>query len=431
MIALIIDMEISNAAHLIDERISSDTGIINFILVSFIYLLSQQYILSYSIKKPFQIQVESYSFKIIQRMINIMIYFIVVCFLTIIIEILISEYYDSFFLLLILVITNSINIIIMSNISIKFFSWYQSRRHLTILVYGVMSGTIAVTAFVTILFMGTILIGQPEKIYPDVDVVLPSFEQGSMLSILNYFYYYLAILSYVITWIITSLLLKDYANKLGKLKYWIILSLPLLFYLSQLLVTQFGLFIPRERSDQFSFQIWFSFFYSLSSPIGGILFSIPFFLVIKKINTGKPLQNYLMISAYGLILFFAAGSATVYHTPYPPFGLSTVAVIGPSSYLIAIGIYYSARLIARNRLIENQMRKSEKYSQFLASIGSAEMESAMTEIIEEIRKKLPSDKDDIQPDLESIDKEILEYLKKFQRTKKKKNNPSESNKLQK
>jgi hypothetical protein len=28
MIALIIDMEISNAAHLIDERISSDTGII-------------------------------------------------------------------------------------------------------------------------------------------------------------------------------------------------------------------------------------------------------------------------------------------------------------------------------------------------------------------------------------------------------------------
>jgi hypothetical protein len=40
MIALIIDMEISNVAHLIDERISSDTGIIIFTLVSLTYCYS-------------------------------------------------------------------------------------------------------------------------------------------------------------------------------------------------------------------------------------------------------------------------------------------------------------------------------------------------------------------------------------------------------
>lgn len=417
MIALIIDMEISNEAHLVDKYISDHIGVIVFILVSFVYLFSQQYIVGYSTNKSIQYHIETRSFRIIQRVTNFMIFFIMLCFLTIIIEILFSESYHSIFLLLVLIVTNTITIIVTSNISIKFYSWYKNRRHSQILIFGIMSSTIAVTALVTILFMGTILVHQPEKIDSDFDVLLPNVAESSILSVLNYSYYYLAIFSFIITWIITALLLKDYAKKLGKIKYWLILSLPLLFYLSQLLITQFGLFIPGEESDQFSFQIWFSFIYTLSSPIGGILFSLPFFLIIRKTITSEALQNFLKISAYGFILFFAAGSATVYHTPYPPFGLSTVGIIGPSSYLIAMGIYYSARLIAKNRTIEEQLKRSEGYSQFFASIGSAEMEKTMVNLVETIRKKLPPEKDDAPEDPESIAKEIIEYLKKYQEEK--------------
>ncbi len=422
MIALIIDMEISNTAHLTDQYISSDVGVIIFTLISLIYLVSQQFILSYSHKRQFQIQVESSSFRIIQRLINFMILLLIISFLTIVLEIIISGYYNSIFLLVVLVVTNSITIFAMVSIGIKFFSWYKSRRKSTILVFGVMSSTIAITALVTILFMGTILLGQPDKIDSDYDVVLPVIEQGSTLSVLNYLYYYLSILSFVVTWIMTSLLLKDYSIKLGKFRYWAFLSIPLAFYLSQLLVTQFGFFIPKEDSDQLTFSFWFLFLYTLSSPIGGMLFCLPYFLVIRKMNIDKSLQSYMKILAYALLLFFAAGSATVYHTPYPPFGLSTVSIIGPSSYLIAIGVYYSARLVSSNRTIENQMRTSKKYSQFFASIGSAEMEKAMTEIIEEIRKKLPAEKDDIPEDPQYVDKEITEFLKKYQSRKKDKNN---------
>jgi uncharacterized membrane protein len=418
MVVLFIDMEISNEAHLFYEYISTDIGVSIFILISFIYLVAQQYVLSYARKEPFQIQVESSAFRTVQRIINFMIFFIIICFLTIIFEILISEYYDSFLLLLVLVVTNTINIIAMSDMASKFLSWYQSRRQPTILIFGTMSYIIAITAFVTILFMGVLLMDQPGKIDSSIRVVLPIIEQGSIISLLNYLYYYFAIISYVITWVITSLLLKDYVSKIGKLKYWIVLSLPLVFYLSQLLVTQFGLFIPEEDADNITFQMWFLLFYTPSSLIGGILFSLPFYLIIKKTKTSKPLENFLRITAYGLILFFAAGSATVYHTPYPPFGLLTVAVIGPSSYLIALGVYYSARIISRNRTIESRMKRSDKYSQFFASIGSAEMENAMTEIVEEIRKKLPPDEGEVSEDLESVDREIIEYLKKYQARKK-------------
>jgi hypothetical protein len=422
MIALIVDMEISNTAHLTDQYISNDIGVIIFTLVSLTYLVSQQFILSYSHKKQLQIQVESSSFRITQRLINFMILLLIISFLTIVLEIIISGYYDSIFLLVVLVVTNSIAILAMVSIAIKFFSWYKTRRKSTILVFAIMSSTIGITALVTILFMGTILLGQPEKIDSDYDVVLPVIEQGSTLSVLNYLYYYLSILSFLVTWIMTSLLLKDYSIKLGKFRYWTILSLPLAFYLSQILVTQFGFFIPNEDSDQLTFSFWFLFLYTLSSPIGGILFSLPYFLVIRRMNVDKSLQSYMKILAYALLLFFAAGSATVYHTPYPPFGLSTVSIIGPSSYLIAIGVYYSARLVATNRTIENQMRTSKKYSQFFASIGSAEMEKAMTEIIEEVRKKLPTEKDEISEDPQFVDKEIIEFLKKYQSRNKDRNN---------
>ena len=427
MIVLIIDMEISNISHLIDRYISSDNGILIFILVSLTYLVSQQLILNYSLKKQFQIQVESFSFRIIQRLINFMILILIISFLTIVLQITISKYYNTFFLLLVLVVTNSITVIAMVNIGIKFLSWYKNRRNKTILVFAIMSCTIGISALVTILFMGTILVSQPDKIDSDYDVVLPVIEQGSTLSVLNYLYYYLSILSFLVTWVMTSLLLKDYSSKLGKFRYWAFLSLPLAFYLSQLSVTQFGLFYPEEEAEQYSFQLSFIVLYTLSSLMGGILFSIPFFLVIRKMNTATPLQNYLRVLAYGLILFFAAGSATVYHTPYPPFGLSTVSMIGPSSYMIAIGIYYSARLVARNRTIEKQMRTSEKYSQFFSSIGSAEMEKATTEIIEQIRKKLPQEKDDdIPEDPNLVANEIIEYLKRYQNRKRDERNLSDN-----
>ena len=418
MFALLIDMEISNEAHLIYEDISTEMGIGVFVLISLIYLISQQYILGFANKEPFQIKVKSTSFGIIQRIINFMVFFIVVCFLTIILEIIISHYYDTFLLLLVLVFTNAVTILAMGTMALKLFKWYKHNTDHTILIFGTMYCVIAVTAFVTVLFMGAVLMDQPERIGPNIAVTLKEIASGTTLSLLNYSYYYLAVISYVITWVITSLLLKDYVSRIGKWKYWLVLSLPLVFYLSQLLVTQFGLFIPQDIEDNITFQKWFLLFYTPSSLVGGLLFSIPFYLIMKKTWTSKPLQNFLRITMYGLILFFAAGSATVYHTPYPPYGLLTVAVIGPSSYLIALGVYYSARIISRNRTIETQMKKSEKYSQFFASIGSAETESAMTEIVEEIRKKLPSEDISFSQDIESVDKEIIKYLKEYQARKK-------------
>jgi hypothetical protein len=64
--------------------------------------------------------------------------------------------------------------------------------------------------------------------------------------------------------------------------------------------------------------------------------------------TQTPLNEYLSLSTYGFILFFVSGTATIVHTPYPPFGLASVSLVGLSSYLIFVDLYYSVVAISRD-----------------------------------------------------------------------------------
>ena len=81
MVALFIDMEVSNEAHLFYKDISTEIGVIVFVLISSIYLVSQQYVLSYSTKEQEQTGVGRSSFGIIRKITNIMIFFVTVCYI--------------------------------------------------------------------------------------------------------------------------------------------------------------------------------------------------------------------------------------------------------------------------------------------------------------------------------------------------------------
>lgn len=69
-------------------------------------------------------------------------------------------------------------------------------------------------------------------------------------------------------------------------------------------------------------------------------------------DTNDAIKNYLIIAAYGLLLFFVSGQAVVVHAPYPPFGLISVSLMGLSSYYVFVGIYSSALSFAQDSAAE-------------------------------------------------------------------------------
>jgi hypothetical protein len=214
-------------------------------------------------------------------------------------------------------------------------------------------------------------------------------------------------------------LLKNYIQKTGKFMYWIFLILPLAYFVSQFLVLSLGLLGPLVISNPIFYGILFTIIFTLSKPIGGIIFGIAFWLIGRNIHKGNVLHSYLAISAYGFMLLFASNQAIILiFIYYPPFGLVTISFVGLSSYLVLLGIYSSAISISQDANLRREIRHlAIRESKLLDSIGLAQIEEEIkNRVLHVVRlnktnvaeAEIPStlDEEDVNRYVEDVLKEI-------------------------
>jgi hypothetical protein len=203
-------------------------------------------------------------------------------------------------------------------------------------------------------------------------------------SSINIVYQTASSVDYVLTWIATILLLRPYIEKLGKLKFWSIMVVTMGYYLITFPLFTLGFFTPSENSNAMTNILIFS----LSAIFTGILFGVAFLSVARTLKIGTPARNYMIIAAYGLLLFYIAGSALVSQATYPPYGLISVSFTGLSCYLIYNGLYFSAISVSQDMTLRQSIRKSVmEQSKLLDSIGSAEMEREVQKQVLTVAKK--------------------------------------------
>ena len=141
------------------------------------------------------------------------------------------------------------------------------------------------------------------------------------------------------TWIATSLLMRHHSTRLGTIKSWLVVGVPLAYFLIQFAPSFLNLFNEFSSSDPVTFEIIRNFVFGLSRTVGGILFGIAFWTISRRIGQ-TPVREYMIISAYGFILLFVSNQAIfLVNYNYPPFGLATISYVGLSSFLVLIGIY--------------------------------------------------------------------------------------------
>jgi hypothetical protein len=166
-----------------------------------------------------------------------------------------------------------------------------------------------------------------------------------------------AILLFVLTWIATALLLRHYSRKLGQIKYWVLVSIPLVYFLSQFQPLFLFTFTEFRLSDPVLFGIVYTLLFSVSKPLGGVLFGVAFWMVARRLKDNK-VKGYLIISAYGMTLLFASNQPTaLILVPYPPFGLVTICFMGLASYLLYLGIYSSAVSVSEDSRLRQPLEK--------------------------------------------------------------------------
>jgi len=330
-----------------------------------------------------------------------------------VLQIMLNSQYNIYILVVIIGISYTLGVILMGILAERFFSWFKLSKNIVVLLYGLSSTVIALNLIFTIIYVVSIMPIHLEEIRPHTTFFIPYRPAGSIVSILDNIYVITSVTSFMITWIATAMLLRHYSQRLGRIKYWVILGIPLVYFLIQFQPLFLNLFYQSLQSDPMLFSILSTLIFTFSKPIGGILFGIAFWTTTRSLKKESVVRDFITISAYGLILLFVTNQAIVLVTvSYPPFGLVTISFVGLASYLVLVGIYSSTISVSEDIKIRQSIRRlAMGESRLLDSIGFSHMEQEVMKRVVKITKEI-SDTMEKQTGVEASinENDMKEYL---------------------
>jgi len=210
------------------------------------------------------------------------------------------------------------------------------------------------------------------------------------------------IISFILGWILTVYMLKQYSRRIGKYKFWILVNLPLFFYLLHyegIILNYFNLdnlislrvlgIIYPSIEDAI-----YTAFINSNIQTTGIFFGFSFVPILLKLKNSL-LQNYMIITIIGMMILFASRDFhSIFLNSVPPNGTITISYMPIGAFMLFTGIISFLKFAARDK---------EFYSDLIIRIESDI--SLVKNIILTEKEKEISDK--IKP--------LIEYSNKWQK----------------
>jgi hypothetical protein len=364
-----LDTVISQLSVGLGISVSSSTGVILFVVVGGTTIVCQLFILQFVSRISLRIRSKVRHIRRMHIAVTISQYFIILIFIFIMTEIVLTESYSSIASLLVTIVSYTVSISLMGIFTIIFLSWYSSNRSsVLVLLYGLSFATVVIASLALItLWIHVFNEQMPTSVFPGSDIFYPKTEEGSNWKVLSKIYQYSDIASFFLKWGGTVLILYHYSRKIGRVKFWVLLCLPVVYF-STLLVYHFHIYEPHGGMES----LIFYGIGSLNSTFGGILFYLAFKLTSENFKSNQVFRDYLIVAGFGFVLLFSSTQATVITTVYPPFGFATVSSYGLGSYLILLGLYLSALSISQDDRLQSIIKSSTlAESKFLHSIGTS------------------------------------------------------------
>jgi hypothetical protein len=326
------------------------------------------------------------SFKYVDKGIAVAQILLIIILAYIIGEIVMTQAYHTILISMVVWISCTSAILILGTLIFRFIQWFKISHDRLILSYVFAMGLIILNCGVILAYINTSLESRPNTIAS----TRPAINNAHALQIpLNNTYTLTSFLSFIGLWAATIFSLRGYSGKIGRIKFWLAISLPLLYFLSQSEFI-FGPFILSHRFlDPISFFRIYTISFASTKLVGGIMFAIPYYLVSRKISDPK-VRNYLKLTSIGLILLFLSMQVfSLPLLPYPPFGIVAISFLGLSSYLILVGIYGSAISVSEDSMLRRSIRKLViKETELVDTFATAQMEREIQSKVVETTKRL-------------------------------------------
>ncbi len=235
VVALIADASLARTSDLLSPNLSRKSEmIVVFALISVAFFVGQFMILRFVRYTSKEIhggaKVQFYrTYKVtiaVQIVLSIVLLFVIL-------QLVMMSYYLIMSLIVATTISYSLAIAMMVLLMKSFFSWFRTNKDFVILAYGISAATLAIHLGFTLFFAATALLDVPAEVRTAISRV-PFFVPGSIKFILDNIHGFTSILSFSVLWGATTLLLHHYSQKVGRIKYWIVVTLPLVYFLSQI-----------------------------------------------------------------------------------------------------------------------------------------------------------------------------------------------------
>lgn len=412
---LSVDTVINQLSGLLGISLYTRAGVSLFLVIGIITIICQLFTINFVSRRSIGIRRKIKHIRTMHIAVTVSQYFIILLFAYVMIDIVLTQSYSPLSSILVTMVSYMLSISLMGIFTVIFLSWYRSNRSsILVLLYGLSFATVVIASAALIpiwihLFSEKI----SSRIAPDSDVSFPTTEEGSIWKSLGKIYQYNDIASFFLKWGGTALILYHYSHKIGRAKYWFLLSLPVAYF-STLIIYHFHIYEPHE---EFESLIFFGFA-SLNSTFGGILFYLAFKFTSENFKSSELFRDYLLMAGYGFMLFFSATQSSLVSTAYPPFGFATVSSYGLGSYLILIGLYLSALSVSQDNELRSMIRSSTlSESKFLHSIGTSAGEREkviINTVIDKAKQRQETIIEDIGIETSLTEEDIKNYVKEVE-----------------
>ena len=336
-------------------------------------------------------------------------YLIIALLIVTVLEVEILSQYHTILVLILILLSLSLSAGLSALLAFRFLLWIKYKRDYLIIAYTASAILISVNSIFIALFMSLEMQGKPMLIepsffYTNTEIIYYDIHQVQSN---------ISFASFVSLWIASTLLLRRYRRKWGAVKFYLIISIPLVYYLGVLQVALSNVLVHYNLLNMFQSYTFNVVNSILTKPVGGMLFGVAFWMVGRSVKD-KNISDYMKFSAFGIILLSVSNQDSgLYLLPYPPFGLPTITFVGISSYMLFVGIYYSSISVSLNTEVRKSIDKSvEQEFEFVSKIGISQMEHEIESRVKEITKRSArtlEENSGVEVSLENED--IKEYIK--------------------
>ena len=281
--------------------------------------------------------------------------------------------------------------IILSFLIFMFGKWLISKINYSVAIYALSFLLVGINIIISLMYLEAFFsmsLKPDVSFYPIVSYVV-NFSPSVTTELLSRLFDIISLTSFLLLWLATANLLKQYRHKLGLAKYFVLMGLPLIYYVFPF-QSYFGdpLF-PLLQSFPASYSVVYVLIFSATKQVGALFFSLVF-LTTSSLVKDKRVRKSLLISAIGMAILVGSIEITPmqYHV-YPPYGIITMAFLPLGTYLLFVGIFISAKNISIDADLRRHFyKKAESQLNLLRAIGISEMEKEIVRQVTSLEDKI-------------------------------------------